>query len=480
MTEVIATWGPDGMGGILSEDGLAGSSVFVGSSGIVDPRRENPNLEIEQFKEILDGWAKEVEDKPTQEDINATLLSEVNRWNKRIQRYQEENQELVARNESLAQDVEKARVDQLDIIYDLREEEKQKKQQLASIQAELKLTQETKDAKIAELEKTLADYSESSTEKIECLTEQISSVERQLDSLKHFEQEKAKMDAELKQLNETIMRDQIEHREKIRTLEREWEIERDRSEKEKKRAIARAKQDMLKIQDQHISEVTRKAIEDNAQLELEIAYQSRQVKLLYEENSDYTRSTIQLRRELEVQQDAERVLAQKNCSYQKTIKALLSKMKKLEGENGTYRADIDTFTAARGTGSTKFQATTSTEGGFVDDDMATATLAETQAKLGALKKDCKQNRNQVKMLKQKLSGFEEVMEEASRYIMSTGGSDAGSRPTTTGSGSFRPGGRPSGGQLPPMRGAAGGGGAPAGSDYAVQLYIKIKSQLSSS
>ena len=34
-------------------------------------------------------------------------------------------------------------------------------------------------------------------------------VERQLDALKHFEQEKAKMDAELKQLNETIMRDQI-------------------------------------------------------------------------------------------------------------------------------------------------------------------------------------------------------------------------------------------------------------------------------
>ena len=42
---------------------------------------------------------------------------------------------------------------------------------------------------------------------------------------------------------------------------------------------------MLKFQDAHISEVTQKAIEDNAQLEMEIAYQSRQVKLLFEENS---------------------------------------------------------------------------------------------------------------------------------------------------------------------------------------------------
>jgi myosin heavy subunit len=477
MTEVapVPTWGPDGLGPLLSDEGgvLKGSSVFVGSGGVEDPRRADPNLEIQQFSEILAGWVQAVEEKPTQEEINQTLLSEVNRWNKRIQRYQEENRELVAKNESLAQDVEKARVDQLDIIFDLREEEKQKKQQLADIQTELKKTTEEKDARIEELTRELADYNESSTAKIEALTEQIANVERQLDSLKHFEQEKAKMDAELKQLNETIMRDQIEHREKIRTLEREWEIERDRSEKEKKRAIARAKQDMLKIQDQHISEVTRKAIEDNAQLELEIAYQSRQVKLLYEENSEYNRSTVQLRRELEVQQDAERVLAQKNCSYQKTIKALLAKMKKLEGENGSYKADIETFTAAGGAPN-KFVATSSTEGGFGDEDTATASLVEVQAKLGALKKDCKANRAEVKRLKAKLGAFEEVMEEASRYIMSTGGSNAGSRPTTTGSGSsFRQGGR---GQLPPMRGMAPDS---AGSDYAVQLYIKIKSQLGS-
>ena len=182
MTEVVVpSWGPDGMGPILSEDGLAGSSVFVGSGGVEDPRRADPNLEIQQFGEILQGWLQAVEEKPTQEAINETLLSEVNRWNKRIQRYQEENRELVARNESLAQDVEKARVDQLDIIFDLREEEKQKKQQLAATQAELKQTTEEKDAKIDELTKELADYNESSTEKLECLTEQIASVERQLD-----------------------------------------------------------------------------------------------------------------------------------------------------------------------------------------------------------------------------------------------------------------------------------------------------------
>lgn len=476
MAEVapVPTWGPNGLGPLMSDEGgvLKGSSVFVGSGGVEDPRRADPNLEIQQFSEILAGWCQAIEEKPTQEEINQTLLSEVNRWNKRIQRYQEENRELVARNERLTQDVEKARVDQLDIIYDLREEEKQKKKQLADIQAELKQTTEEKDTKIAELTQELADHHESSTAKIEGLTEQIASVERQLDSLKHFEQEKAKMDAELKQLNETIMRDQIEHREKIRTLEREWEIERDRSEKEKKRAIARAKQEMLKFQDAHISEVTQKAIEDNAQLEMEIAYQSRQVKLLFEENSEYNRTTVNLRRELEVQQDAERVLAQKNCSYQKTIKALLAKMKKLEGENGSYKADIDTFTAAGGT-TNKFATVTTSE--FGDDDLATASLAEMQAKLGALKKDCKTNRAEVKRLRSKLGAFEEVMEEASRYIMSAGGSNAGSRPTTTGSGGSRQGAR---GQLPPVRGMPA---APAsgGSDYAVQLYIKIKSHLGS-
>ena len=99
-----------------------------------------------------------------------------------------------------------------------------------------------------------------------------------------------------------------------------------------------------------------------------------------------------------------------------------------------------------------------------------------QAKLGALKKDCKANRAEVKRLKSKLSAFEEVMEEASRYIMSTGGRNAGSRPTTTGSGSsLRQGGR---GQLPPMKGTAPAADS-TGSEYAVQLYIKIKSHLSS-
>ena len=210
MTEVanpLPTWGPDGLGE------LNAAAVFGGGGETVDPRRTDPNLEILQFSEVLADYVARLEGgEPTPEDkekFNETLLSEVTRWSKRIQRYQEENRELEEKNMALSEDVEKARVDKMEIIEYLRDEAKEKKAKLTNLQSDLRDTTESKDAKIASLEKELKDYEESSTEKIECLTEQISSVERQLDALKHFEQEKAKMDAELKQLNETIMRDQI-------------------------------------------------------------------------------------------------------------------------------------------------------------------------------------------------------------------------------------------------------------------------------
>ena len=62
------------------------------------------------------------------------------RWNKRIQRYQDENRELVFKNEALAEDVEKARVDKLDIIDLLRQEDMKKKMELQRLGQELRDT----------------------------------------------------------------------------------------------------------------------------------------------------------------------------------------------------------------------------------------------------------------------------------------------------------------------------------------------------
>jgi hypothetical protein len=174
----------------------------------------------------------------------------------------------------------------------------------------------------------------------QALTEQIYSVEMQLDTLKKFEQEKGSMDAELKTLNEAIMREQIQHREAIKSLNRHCAhrspapggaqapdqfpiiegtlafhggiigarqlldglvcrhagaIEKDRRDKEEKKAIAKAKQEMLEIQDQHISDVTRRAIDDNNELQLEIAFQSKQAKELLAQNGAYTANAVQVR-----------------------------------------------------------------------------------------------------------------------------------------------------------------------------------------
>ena len=455
---VMPHWGdgPGNLGALFPKElGETGSSVFFGDAGVEDPRRVNPEMEIKQLAEIMEEMQAKEEMVPGG-GAQEYLLQEVNRWNKRIQRYQDDNRELVKRNESLSEDVEKARVDKIDIIEHLREEEKKKKVELQRLAQELKETAETKDARIASLEKELAEFQDTSAERIDCLTEQIAQVERQLDTLKHFEQEKSKMDAELKHLNETIMREQIQHRESIRNLERQWEIERDRRNKEEEKAIAKAKEDMFKIQDQHISEVTKKAIEDNAHLEREIAYQSRTTKELLAQNEDFTRSTIHLRRELEVQQDAERVLAQKNCSYQKTIKALLAKMKKLEGENLQFQGEMYSFTAAGGPRAPRPMSGASSD--------APEGVEELQAKLGALKEDARTSRAQLKRMMAKVSKMEALMEESARFIMSTG--EPNSRPSSQG-------------KLPQVRGAAGAAGQQdRTADYAVQLYIRLKSQLS--
>lgn len=396
---------------------------------------------------------------------NEFLLSEVRRWNMRIQRYQDDNQNLVEKNAKLAEDVEKARMDKLDIIEYLREEEAKKKFQLTELQRTLKETTDEKDGRIQQLEEELAATKESSNEKIEALTEQIAAVERQLDTLKHFEQQKAKMDAKLKTLNEQIMREQIQHRESIRNLERQWQIERDRRDKEEKRAIAKAKLAILQMQDQHISNVTRRALDDNNQLQLEIAFQTKQTKDLLEQNGTYTRSAIQLRRELEVQQDAEKALAQKNCSYQKTIKALLAKMKQLEAENAQLRADVDAVgLPGGGLPMPRAQSTVSENSNpYSDANLAEMERAELESKLTNLKREARSSRAQVKRLQGKLKTVEAVMDEAAKFVVQQGGS---SRPPSKSGGTST--------SLPAVRGSTPSDNL---GDYATKLYIKMRSAM---
>jgi hypothetical protein len=117
-----------------------------------------PDMEIMSLDEML---------KNATELSQEFLLSEVVRWNKRIKRYQDENRWLVDKNARLAEDVEKARLDKLDIIEHLRDEEKKKKFELADLQRELATTIETKDEKIAYLENLEKETRENSNEKIE-------------------------------------------------------------------------------------------------------------------------------------------------------------------------------------------------------------------------------------------------------------------------------------------------------------------------
>jgi hypothetical protein len=477
----MPSWGAaDGqLGNPFSE--TTGSSVFFGATE--DPRRVNPGMEIMQLGDFLEILKKKAEDPDS--GLNATgagsvdeyILQEVNRWNKRIQRYQDENRELVFKNEALAEDVEKARVDKLDIIDLLRHEDMKKKMELQRLGQELRDTTASKDARIAELEREMEDFKAGSEEKIEALTEQIKSVEDQLNELKQFEQEKSIMDKENRHLNEMIMREDIQHREQLRDLERKREIEIQQQKKHEEMAVAQKERDMLAIQDKHISEVTRQAIHDNAQLEMEKAYQNRETKQMVAQVEEFTQETMRLKRELSVQQDAEKELARKNCSYQKTIKALLTKIKKLEGANAQYLAEMDAFTQAGGAAGRASSAMGSTTSDFGSVAQETSSnVEELQAKLGALKKDARSGRAEVKRLRSKVAKMEGLMEEAARFIMGAGGGGAGGsgRPSSTGV-VMRT------GALPGIKGAESSSAAAAATrdhNSAVQLYIKIKSQLS--
>ena len=111
--------------------------------------------------------------------------------------------------------MEKARKDKEDIIDHLQEEEKKKKKELKQLDAELRDSTAKKEAQIKELSEELNAEKESAADKVEALTEQIEHVERQVDSLKHFEQIKSGMDAELKRLKETLTREQIKHKVRV-------------------------------------------------------------------------------------------------------------------------------------------------------------------------------------------------------------------------------------------------------------------------
>lgn len=211
-------------------------------------------------------------------------------------------------------------------------------------------------------------------------------------------------------------------------------------------------------------------------------------------------------RELEVQQDAERALAQKNCSYQKTIKALLAKMKQLEVENAQLRADVSRFRnifpvlsymllrpcnalsslvfltsldsenvaaivqvdavglpgGSAGLPASRAQSTVS-ENSYSDANLAEMERTELETKLTNLKREARSSRAQVKRLQGKLKTVETVMDEAARFVVQQGGSG---RPGSKGSGV--------GSSLPAVRGSTPSDNS---GDYATKLYIKMRSAM---
>jgi myosin heavy subunit len=224
---------------------------------------------------------------------------------------------------------------QRDIIWYLHREIQTRDEELERLKAtcaerQASLEKQTRAAQEREEE------NEKSTETMRRDYEQkLSALRAQYEELERFQKEKTSLEARLAQLEEELRQEKVEHSQHVSELERRNIAEKTRLKKEMLRKVKETKLSLLAMTEDQLHTTTKRVILENEQMTTELQYQSKVTERLLEENSQLKEQHATVARQLELHEDAERILATRTHFFHKLIKKLNERVRTLEAQQAT-------------------------------------------------------------------------------------------------------------------------------------------------
>lgn len=247
--------------------------------------------------------------------------------NSKLGRYQEQGEKLQVENFKLFEELEIQRVNLRDISEFLTNELKARSLTTTALEEKvLELQQHVEDQR-KHYESEFAKLQAERNLETEAAEERLREFERKMRGAQEFIDRREQLEQEMSALQASLESVRKEREAKISELDRQHIQEKERWRRETTARIKEAKLAMMRLTDAQLENTTKRTITENDHMAAELAYQSRQMEKLLSRNAELGAEVAELHRVADISRATHDTLAARNSMYQKTIKALLEKLK---------------------------------------------------------------------------------------------------------------------------------------------------------
>lgn len=248
----------------------------------------------------------------------------------RVARYQSRCDTLSVSNEDLQKKLTQQLEDQEHIMSLLKKKIQEQSEQCVELDEKLTVLKHEKEKEIDKLMKETALIREDAQDRLDQLVAENTVLHGTLDSLEEFRTNKDKLEADLKQKEETIKKQQKEFDEKIYQLEKQAVLDKDRMRKEMVAKVNSVAAEFRKVSDLQMADTTKRTIQENVAITQQLTRMSDKTTELVKENERMKERERELCRCLEMMETNERDMTRKNISNQKNLTMLKDKNKEQE------------------------------------------------------------------------------------------------------------------------------------------------------
>eukprot|EP00760_Papus_ankaliazontas_P003133 PhM_4_TR11447/c0_g1_i1/m.72944 len=200
----------------------------------------------------------------------------------------------------------------------------------------------------AELEKTISDHKDAVDSLVKAHADEISTLEMRLldvqtkyDGLTEFIEERDKMYAKMKDLEETIERMISDHAEVLEGVRMDAESDRKTTRDAMIRKLRQTRDELFQLTDDHRDLKTHQTMKENERLSRDVAMYEREVRALMQQVTELTDECQENAHALAVERDTSGQLVKRTHQQDRVIAALTAKVEELTGDEDERRRGAD-------------------------------------------------------------------------------------------------------------------------------------------
>ena len=259
---------------------------------------------------------KPIED-PIDDSTREFYLIQIRDLEGRLVRYQAKCDKLQASNDEMEKQLQQQLEDQESIMTLLKKKIQDQSSQYLELEDAMAALREEKEVELEKLQHEITSVREEAQDRYDMIAAENAMLRGTLESLEEYRKNKKAYDENLQQLQDKIQEQQKNFDERIYRLDKQAVLDKDKLRKEMVTKVNLVAAEFRKMSDLQMADTTKRAIQENVTVNLQLQKMSDKTTELVKENERLSIREKDLMRQLEITETTEREMTRKNISNQK-------------------------------------------------------------------------------------------------------------------------------------------------------------------